>query len=815
VTSGASRAAPLRRTSTAAAAAVVALGLLVIAGWAFDVAFLRGPIPGLIEMKFNTALAFALMGISVLILRDAGSARLRRRFAIACAAGAALIGGLSLLQYLLDRNLGIDELVFEDNPGAAMTIDPGRLAPQTAVNFLLLGIAMLIIDSPRRRLREFVQALVLVPLTIAAFAVVGYAYGVGSFSGVPAVSPIALHTAVGFLFLYAVILTVRPDRGLIALLIGDTAGGVISRRLLPLAVLALPALGWLRLEGERAGLYEPALGVALLVLTFMAILVLGIVAAARSFNRLDAGRREAAEAAEKLAAIVESSEDAIIGKTLEGTITSWNAGAERLYGYRPEEAIGKPISLIVPPERGGEVGAILASVRRGERALHADTVRRRKDGSRVEVSVAVSPVSAADGRIIGAASIAHDITDRKLAEQAVARAREEADRARKEAERANAAKSEFLSRMSHELRTPLSAVLGFGELLEMGDLDERQRHAVAQILKGGRHLLDLIDELLDISRIEAGELSISIEPVSVRDVVEEAVALARPLGEKRGISVETSLDGCGDLFVAADLQRLKQVLLNLLSNAIKYNRDGGRVAAAVSRERQGLRIAVTDTGPGIGAEERERLFQPFERLGAEASEVQGTGLGLALSKGLVAAMGGVIGVESEPGAGSTFFVELTEADAATAPDPSAPPAASSNGTGEAVPTSRVLYIEDNFANLSLVENVLAQHRRGITLLTAMRGSLGVELAREHEPDLVLLDLHLPDMSGERVLELLRADVRTAGLPVVVLSADATPRTIKRVLAAGATEYLTKPLQVRRFIEVVDEVLRVPVRAGSG
>lgn len=804
---------PLRRTAGIAAAAVLALGLLVVAGWALDVAFLRGPIPGLIQMKFNTAVAFASMGAALLLVGGRGVAPGRRRLALALAAAAALIGGLSLLEYLLDRNLGIDELTFDDAPGAAMTVDPGRLAPQSAVNFLLLGVAVLVMDAPHRRLRELAEVLVLLPMAIAAFAVIGYAYGAGSFTGVAAFSPIALHTAIGFLVLGVAIVSSRPDRGLAGILVGDTAGGMIARRLLPVVAVALPALGWLRLVGERHGFYDHGTGVALLVLAFMLILVVGIAATAHSFNRLEAARREAAEERQKLAAIVESSEDAIIGKDLDGTIMSWNAGAERLYGHSSAEAVGNSISLIIPPERAGEAEQILAAVARGEQVVHSDTIRRRQDGTLAEVSVAVSPIRDTTGRIVGAASIAHDITGRRLAEEATRRAREEAEVAREEAEHANAAKSEFLSRMSHELRTPLSAVLGFGELLEMGQLDERQRYAIVQILKGGRHLLDLIDELLDISRIEAGELSISIEPVRVREVIEEAVALAQPLGSKREISVEASLDGYGDLFVAADLQRLKQVLLNLLSNAIKYNREGGRVTASVRREREHLRIAVTDTGPGIDAAEQELLFQPFERLGAEAGEIQGTGLGLALSKGLVTAMGGVIGVESEPGAGSTFFVELAEAEAGSESTRSASTSLTNgNSASPAEHSGQVLYIEDKFANLNLVESALAQHRPGTTVLTAMQGALGLELALEHRPDLVLLDLHLPDMSGERVLKLLRSDERTRLLPVVVLSADATPQTIKRVLTGGADEYLTKPLQVRRFIEVIDRVIRTPVGA---
>jgi PAS domain S-box-containing protein len=377
-------------------------------------------------------------------------------------------------------------------------------------------------------------------------------------------------------------------------------------------------------------------------------------------------------------------------------------------------------------------------------------------------------------------------------------------RAEEEADRANQAKSDFLSRMSHELRTPLNAIIGFGQLLEMR-LDQGQdRESVEQILRGGRHLLSLINEILDISRIESGRLPLSPEPVQIGEAVKRAVDLARPLASGRRISLSTAGTDLYSQYVLADAQRLQQVLLNLISNGIKYNRADGRVTVACLRPAPGrLRLTVGDTGAGIPAELRARLFMPFDRLGAEGGGVEGTGLGLALSKRLVEAMGGMIGVESVDGEGSVFWVELAETDS---PDACAGLTAGPAAAKATMPArGTLLYIEDNPSNLRLIERVLGE-RTGVRFIAAMQGRLGLALAREHRPDLILVDLHLPDMSGEDVLRELKSDPALQPIPAMILSADATPGQVKRLLAAGAHAYLTKPLDIQELLGQLDAVM---------
>jgi signal transduction histidine kinase len=385
------------------------------------------------------------------------------------------------------------------------------------------------------------------------------------------------------------------------------------------------------------------------------------------------------------------------------------------------------------------------------------------------------------------------------------------EQARHEAERANQAKSEFLSRMSHELRTPLNAVLGFAQLLEMDPLTNEQRESLGYILKAGTHLLDLINEVLDIARIEAGRLTVTLEAVPLADVTREVLTLVAPLAAERAVRVRHAVPDRDGPVVLADRQRLKQVLLNLLSNAVKYNTVGGEVVVSHDAAPDRVRVRVADTGPGIPEEKRARLFLPFERLGVSPGGVEGTGLGLALSKRLTEAMGGAIGVDTAVGQGSTFWFELPAADAASGGAMSALEDAAvrtaAADAGHRVFT--VLYIEDNLANLELIERILAR-RPGVRLLSAMQGRIGWSLAREHTPDLILLDARLPDVPGEEILRRLQTDMRTRLIPVVVMSSEPTQEQVDRMMAAGAHACLPKPVDVKELIALVDDALKLRI-----
>ncbi|MBK5298924.1 MAG: PAS domain S-box protein, partial [Vicinamibacteria bacterium] len=480
----------------------------------------------------------------------------------------------------------------------------------------------------------------------------------------------------------------------------------------------------------------------------------GAFVASRS-SVFDIAKRKAAEEAlrrseARLSAILQTVAEGLLIVSAEGKMSYWNPAAERLLGlnrqamagqrltpdhWQVRDAAGQPLPFDMWP--------VTRVLRTGEEIVSEQIRVHRADGSEISLSISVAPLRDGEGPVVGAVASFEDATERRLAAETLARAKADA-------ERANLAKSEFLSRMSHDLRTPLNAMLGFAQLLEAEADGEGRRDEIRQILKGGEHLLGLINEVLDIGRIETGQLLLSPEPLSVAELVEHILGLVHPIADQHGVT----LVGLGDQFdrthILADRQRCHQVLLNLLSNAVKYNRPGGWVTvSAVEAPLQRLRIAVTDTGAGVRPEKLAAMFRPFERLGAERTSIEGTGLGLALSKGLVEAMGGTIGIDSVVDQGTTVWVEFP----LTAPTLYAVAALSAHpslAVADPLVRGEVLYIEDNAPNVRLMERLLAK-RPGIRLRAVAQGRLGIEQVLAQRPDLVLLDLHLPDLPGEEVL----------------------------------------------------------------
>jgi PAS domain S-box-containing protein len=506
------------------------------------------------------------------------------------------------------------------------------------------------------------------------------------------------------------------------------------------------------------------------------------------------GEKRQAEAAlreseERFRHMAEEAQDIIFRVELapEMRVAYINRAVAAVLGYAPEELyadVGMLVRCLELEERER-----LELLLKDEQARALPTVMRcvHRDGSPIWLEQRSVLIYGEGRRLAAIEGVARDITQRRLAEEAL--------RAKEVAERANQAKSMFLSRMSHELRTPLNVILGFAQVLETRLTAPRDRDGVAHILTAGQHLLHLIDDVLDISRIESDQLAFTMGRVPLADLVRECLGLMRPLADEHDVELEADWM-LPDLHVTADRRRLTQVLLNLLSNAIKYNRIGGLVSVTCEASREGwVRLTVADTGPGIDLDKLERLFTPFDRLGAEATLVQGVGLGLTLTKRLMEMMG-AIGVESTPGLGSRFWIELPVSDAAL------PEAAGDEERAWAdEDPSRsvaVLYIEDDPASLQLVQAILAR-RRGTRLLAAADGETGVSVARSYRPDIVLLDLDLPGLPGEEVLRVLQSDIATAGIPVLVVSADATPARVERLMAGGARGYLTKPFVIRELV----------------
>jgi PAS domain S-box-containing protein len=529
--------------------------------------------------------------------------------------------------------------------------------------------------------------------------------------------------------------------------------------------------------------------------------ITGMAAIATDISEWTRVQSALAERQRLLDTVIRACPDIVTVLDGDGRIREISEASARILGYDLRNPVHDEIETLIHPDDFVRVQHESAKIfSRPDTQLDLTYRVRHADGHWVVLDTRGQAMVGDDGTTVGAVVVSRDVTDELEIEAQMHVAVEAAEHASK-------AKSDFLSRMSHELRTPLNSVLGFSQLLEMDDLPDNHGEAVGHIMRAGRHLLNLIDEVLDIARIESGNLELLLEPVAIRRVLGDAIDLAGPLAERADITVVTDFELCPDTFyVLADRQRLLQVTLNLLSNAVKYNRPGGRVGVAVEAVSPSLvRITVTDTGNGIKAQDIDRVFEPFDRLGAETTGVEGTGVGLTLSKYLVERMGGTIAVYSKVGEGTTFTVDLATAATPETPvrGPETAPDARPN-----VATMRVLHIEDNLANLELVEQVLT--RSGfVELLAAMSGSLGIELAREHRPHLILLDLHLPDMSGTDLLDALRADPRTAEIPVVVVTADATPSQIQRLRDSGVAAYLTKPIDIRELLRVVETMSSRP------
>ena len=519
-------------------------------------------------------------------------------------------------------------------------------------------------------------------------------------------------------------------------------------------------------------------------------------------------QRELEDSHTLFSAVINGTTDAVFIKDVESRYVLINPAGAALLGRSAAEIIGCKDEDFFSPRTAAKTRAHdLEVMAAGNSYTYEDD--DVVAGVERTFLVTKGPYRDAAGDLLGIIGIARETTEGRRAATALRVAKEEA-------ERANNAKSEFLSRMSHELRTPLNAILGFGQLLEMGERSNKETESVGHILKAGRHLLKLIDEVLAISRIEAGHLNLSVEAVSLGETTRECLSLVQQMAREHGVSCEDlcqAEDHHPGTYLLADRQRLRQVLLNLLSNAIKYNRPAGQVSISCDKVESGgggsaaptrLRLAVTDTGIGLSEEELKRLFTPFERLKAEHSRTEGTGLGLALSKGLIEAMGGAVGVRSTLGEGSTFWIELplTEDPRIAAGQSALEPKEGFNSTH----CGTVLYIEDNLSNTRLIEMLLEAHP-GVELLTAAQGSIGLEMARSRQPDLILLDLHLPDIPGWEVLAALQADPRTQDIPAVIISADATPKQIARLRLAGARDYVTKPINVPALMEILNEHLQ--------
>lgn len=536
-------------------------------------------------------------------------------------------------------------------------------------------------------------------------------------------------------------------------------------------------------------------------------------------------RMMAEQEVRKLTVAVEQSPVPTIITDVDGNFMYVNPAFVTTTGFERHEIYGKSTRILKSGQTPVEVYEQMWKKIKAGQVWSGEILNRKKNKELYWELLTISPIFDNNGNIINFLAIKIDVTDRKKTEQEILELNSTLEQkvqertqelrtsnkdlieAKEVAEKANLAKSDFLSRMSHELRTPMNSILGFGQLLEMSQLDDRQLKNVKQILSSGNHLLGLINEVLDIARIEAGHQSLSIEPLEVNAILADCIDILRPTADKRNIGVNFNRIEEAGVFINADLQRTKQILLNLINNSLKYNIDGGQVEVGYeSVDISGVpytRIYVSDTGIGINPEYLNRIFEPFERVGAEKSAVEGTGLGLAVVKQLVQLMKGQVGVSSEVGIGSKFWIDL--------PTITGTQRINASNSGDERKNigihkwqGKVLYIEDNPANIELVHQIVSSQRPNIDLLTDNTGLNVLQKAEDYKPDLILLDLNLPEIHGSEILKQLKGMASTAYIPIVVLSADALPTQIKSLKTLGAADYLTKPLHVSSFLQILDK-----------
>lgn len=537
-------------------------------------------------------------------------------------------------------------------------------------------------------------------------------------------------------------------------------------------------------------------------------------------------QKEAQILIKKLQSAVEKSPISIFITDSEGIIEYINPHTTITTGYSSEELIGSNPRILKSGFTNPKVYEELWFTIKNGNVWKGILNNRRKNGSLYWESTTITPILNEAGVIINFIAIKEDITERVKIEREIKSLNQNLEKkinertaelqntnaallqAKKEADEANQAKSEFLSRMSHELRTPMNAILGFAQLLELGELNEKQFKSVKHILNSGQHLLNLINEVLEITRIEAGKVSISLEPVNIIKVFKDVIETLTPAATARNIQLINVLDGKESVYIKADKQRIKQVVINLVNNAIKYNNNGGWVKlSAIELDKNGnsfIKICIADNGPGIEPMHLKKLFTPFERIGAENSAVEGTGLGLAVVQQYTSLMGGICGVESRPNEGSLFWVEIPKAISPVvmlqiSEQDHIVEAGVNNGKD-----SVVLYIEDNSSNIDLVNQIIATTRPNIKIINGVYGKMAESLALENDPKLILLDLNLPDIHGSEVFKILQNNPKLREIPVVIVSADAMSAQMNKLMEAGVKKYLTKPFDVKDFLNIIDE-----------
>jgi PAS domain S-box-containing protein len=800
------------RVARFSGALVMLVGGIVLVGWGLDLPLLKGVMPGAATMKANTALCFVLAGLSLSAQARTRCSRLTARIGRGSAIAVLTMGALTLSQYLFGWDLGIDQLLIPDLPISPLTLYPGRMGDNTALNFVLTGVALMFMQQRTRRSDSVIQAAALMSIAIALLAVVGYFYGVQVlYRFIFYSTSMAIHTAFAFLVLGVGILATRSERGGMRVLTGDLAGSLIARRLVPFAIVVPFVAGCLVLRGLRAGVYDPALSIALFSVILIYTLVFFVVTNAQRLNRIDRDRIRSFDR-------MRSSEDRL-QLALEGAgqgIWDWDLGTETLvWDDRCKEIFGLPPNF--PVTYKWHLSALHSDDRQRVADAAAIALRDRSefdqeyrtiypDGTMRWILARGRGYYDSLGQPYRMSGTVMDITDRKQTELTLAAQTEELICS-------NRLKDEFLAALSHELRTPLNPILGWTSMMKTRRLTpEKTVEALETIDRNVRQQIRLVDDLLEVSRVIQGKLKLEFCLVDLALIIQSAIDTVQFAAQAKSITLQ--FQGLPSLSLVADGDRLQQVFWNLLSNAIKFTPVGGRVDVHLSAENHDAQVRVTDTGVGIEPEFLPYVFDRFRQAdGSTTRNYSGLGLGLAIVRHLVELHGGMVMVNSSGvGQGAAFTVKLP----ITTKDPaliSAVIPASLNSSETVSPSltqdsmlmgTQILAVDDDPDSLDILQFLLEKDGATVTIMNLPLDA--IELISQQSFDLIISDIGMPQLNGYEFIRQVRGLPQGQSIPALALTAFAHEDDRTRAIEAGFQTHITKPVNPIELLAVVAQML---------